>query len=127
MTEAESSQRRLDRLRGWRNRSPRDTTLKFLSEHVKKTVVKPHQQLGKLVEAFIESVPAPLAERTALVSLSRGVLTVHVADNVTLYEMDRLLRGGLEQQLRKACGVTLRKVKCRVGTGVGGSGSNPNP
>jgi hypothetical protein len=114
MPGGESHQRRLENLRRWRNRPERNVSLAGLAEQVHKNIVKPHQQLGALVEAWRELIPPGLLERTALVSLTRGVLTVHVADHASSYELDRLLRGGVEQRLRQASKASLRKVKCRV-------------
>lgn len=108
------SQRRLEKLRAWRNRPQRDLTLGYLADHVKRTVTKPHKQLGQIARLWEQAVPPALADRTALVSLTHGVLTVHVADSSAMYELDRLLRGGVELRLRQSCETTLRKVKCRV-------------
>ena len=105
----------LENLRRWRAPRARDLTLAKLAEQVERTVVKPHRQLGALAVLWRELVPCELLERTALVSFSAGVLTVQVADSSTLYQLDRLLRSGLERQLRSGCKATLRKVRCRAG------------
>jgi hypothetical protein len=104
----------LQRLRGWRNRRGRDLTLAGLAEQVNRTVIRPHKQVAGLAVLWRELVPAALLERTALASFARGVLTVEVPDSTTLYEIDRLLRGGLERQLRAASTMPLRRVRCRV-------------
>ena len=104
----------LEDLRRWRNRAGRDLTLGGLSEQVQRTVVRPHKQVESLAILWRELVPSDLLDRTALASFARGVLTVEVPDSATLYQMDRLLRGGLERQLRAGCKTTLRKVRCRV-------------
>jgi hypothetical protein len=114
---ADPHKTKLDRLRGWRNRAEPDRTLKFVVDHVEKNVVKPHKQLGDLSTAWGRLVPPAIARRATLKGLVRGLLTVHVPDSSTHYELDRLLRGGLEQRLRAACKTTLRKVAVKV---VGG-------
>ena len=105
---------KLDKLRGWRNRPEPDRTLKFVVDHVEKNVLKPCRQLGDLATAWGQFVPPALAKRATLKGLVRGVLTVHVPDSSTHYELDRLLRGGLQRQLREACRTTLRKVAVKV-------------
>ncbi|MEX2671951.1 MAG: DciA family protein [Phycisphaeraceae bacterium] len=106
--------RHIENLRGWRTRGERDLSLAFVRDYVKRTYAKPQKQLGKVVEVWAERVPEHLGMRTVLAALSRGVLTVHVADSATLYQLDRLLRDGLEQELRQTPGVTLRRVKLKV-------------
>ena len=114
MDHEQHQKRRLDRLRQWRNRPPRDQTLAFLVDHVKAQVVRPHRQVGQLAELWQELVPAEMADRTTLASFTRGILTVHVPDSALLYQLDRLLRGGIEQQLRQRSKTTLRSVRLKV-------------
>lgn len=102
-------------LRRWRDGDERDLSLAFVSEYVKKQVVRPHQQLGKLGLEWRRQLPAHLLEQTALVGISRGVLTVHAADSAALYELDRLLRAGVERKLKAASDATLRRIKLTVG------------
>lgn len=114
MSDEQHQQRHLERLREWRNRKPRDQTLAFLVDHVKAQVVRPHRQVGQFAELWQELVPPELAERTSLGSFTRGILTIHVADSATLYQLDRLLRGGVEQQLRQRSRTTLRSVRLKL-------------
>ncbi len=108
-------EQRLRRLGAWRTRPPRDLSLRFLKDQFQREVARPHQQLGQIVELWREHVPDHLRERTALRALQRGRLTVTVSDSTTLYELDRLLRGGLEQTLRRQFRGNLRRVKLEVG------------
>ncbi|MDH3582716.1 MAG: DUF721 domain-containing protein, partial [Phycisphaerae bacterium] len=64
--------------------------------------------------AWQEHVPPDLTPRTALAGFRRGVLEVHVTDSASLYQVDRLLRGGLQQRLADTCRSPLRKVRLRV-------------
>jgi hypothetical protein len=105
---------RIEQLRVWRNPRSRDLTLGNLPEYVKKTYAKPHKQLGQIAELWQQFIPAALAGHTSLVSLTRGVLLVHVADAAALFELDRLLRTGVEQQIRQASKAPLRSVKLKV-------------
>ena len=115
MTTPDPRQRYLDRLRQWRNRPPRDTSLGFLKSYFDREVARPHKQLGPLAELWHRLVPAELREHTRLDGLRRGVLTVSVDSSAHLFELDRLLRSGLEKQLIAEPGSgTFRKVKLRV-------------
>jgi hypothetical protein len=115
MPRPEQYQDHLDRLRQWRSRPEPDLSLGFLREQFKRRVEKPHKQLAAIVEAWQKFVPAALLNYCRLESLSRGVLTVGVDDSAHLYDLDRLLRQGLEQQVRAAAkGPTLRRVQLRL-------------
>lgn len=106
------------RLRELADRPPpaeSDLSLAFLRESFKREVERPMKQLGKLSQLWAELVPAELAAHTRLESLSRGVLRVAVDSSPRLYELDRLLRSGLQQQLiSRHSGPAVRRVQLRV-------------
>lgn len=106
---------RLERLRKWRNRQERDYSLSFLQGQFKEQIARPHRQLSQVSALWGELVPADLVEHTRLEGLRRGILKVSVDSSSRLYELDRLLRQGLERQLiRSHKGGGLRKVRLRV-------------
>lgn len=106
---------KLGRLRQWRNRAEPDYSMNFLAGYFKREVEKPHKQLGALGEIWRQLVPAELAEHTRLESLSRGVLRIAVDSSSRLYQLDRLLRAGLEQRIIQAHrGPAFRKILLRV-------------
>ena len=112
---AKGYQQHVERLR--EHRAPRESgaTLGFLKEQFKRDVEKPHRQLAKLVDLWAELVPAEIAAHTRLESLSRGVLRVGVDSSGHLYELDRLLRSGLQQALiTRHTGPAVRRVQLRV-------------
>jgi len=117
-------ERHLQRLRHWRNPARRDLTLGHLPNYVHNNITKPHRQLGQLVDLWREHVPEHIEPHTALAGFSRGVLTVHVADSATLYELDRLLRGGLERRIQRAAQTTVRRIRLRQAPPQGSSGSS---
>lgn len=113
--QGEPTQEHLERLRKSRSLPDKDLTLGFLPEQFKKEVAKPYAQLGDLAVLWAEMVPAALVERSRLVGLSRGVLHVEVDNPASHFEIDRLLRGGLQKQLiRLHKGPALRKVSVKV-------------
>lgn len=74
-----------------------------------------HRRLGHLIELWEAMVPREVADHTTLVALRRGVAHVSVDSASTGYELDRLLRGGLTEDLRRRFRGTLVRVKIRVG------------
>jgi predicted nucleic acid-binding Zn ribbon protein len=109
-------QRHLERLQSRRTKADPDQSLEFLKQHFKQQVEKPYKQLGDLTELWHQLVPAELARHTRLESFTRGTLRVAVDSSARLYEVDRLLREGLRNQLiHRHKGATLRKVQLRVG------------
>ena len=105
----------LNRLRQWRNRREPDLTLGFLRDQFKRELLKPAKQLTEMAALWQELVPAHLAQHTRLESLSRGVLKVSIDSSSRLYELDRLLRGGLEQELiTRHKGPAVRRIQLRT-------------
>jgi len=105
---------RLQRLRNWRDPDGPDRSMKFVGDWFKHTYAKPHEQVAQFVELWEMHIPPHLFAKTALASFNRGVLTVHVADSAAMYELDRLMRGGLERQIKSAAKASLRKIRLRV-------------
>lgn len=110
-----SAQHHLDQLRQHRVRRDLDLSLSFLAPQFKREIERPYKQLKELVALWLEHVPDDLAKRTRLEGLSRGVLRVSVESSVYLYELDRLLRSGLERRIvtayRKSA---MRRIQLRV-------------
>lgn len=104
----------LANLRAWRNRQAPDQSLAFLKDQFRREVEMPHQQIGRLATLWQDLVPADILDRTALVSFTRGLLTVEVPDSATLYQLTGLLRAGLQEQLRSHSRSALRRVTVRV-------------
>ncbi|MCX5658938.1 MAG: DciA family protein [Planctomycetota bacterium] len=106
---------RLGRLRQWRNRPERDVSMRFLATYFKQEVERPHKQLGALGDVWRSLVPADMVGHTRLESLARGILRVTVDSSSRLYQLDRLLRAGLEQQIIQAHrGPSFRRIQLRV-------------
>jgi hypothetical protein len=115
MTIPDPNNARLQRLQRLRNPPERDPTLSFLRNEFKKQIEKPHKQLGAAVTVWAEHVPVDLQAHARLEGLVRGVLRVAVDDSAHLYELDRLLREGLERKLVSGgTGTPLRRVQLRL-------------
>ena len=94
---------RLERVRDQRTRRPPDLSLGFLAAQFKQTVARPYRQFRHVCGAWEKEVPAVLVQRTRLEGMSRGVLRVGVNSSAHLYELDRLLRSGLERRILGSC------------------------
>lgn len=112
------SDRHARRLRQLADQPPKqepDLSLGFLRETFKREVEKPMKQLVQLAALWERLVPPELADHTKLESLSRGVLRVAVDSSSRLYELDRLLREGLQHQLiSEHKGPAVRRIQLRV-------------
>jgi len=106
---------RLERLRQWRNPPDSDLSLAFLHNQFKHDIARPHKQLAQWIQLWERLVPAPLRDHTRLLTFSRGILRVGVDSSAQLYELDRLLRAGLERELiRQSRAGVLRKIQLQV-------------
>jgi|GEM_PF-438525 len=112
---SDPTQEHLDRLRKSRSLPKPDLSLGFMAEQFKRDVAKPYLQLGDLAELWRQLVPAKLVERSRLVGLSRGTLHLEVDNPAAHFEIDRLLREGLQKQLIQGHkGPAFRKVQVKV-------------
>jgi hypothetical protein len=104
----------LQRMRG--PRRERDASIGPLVRSIAQAATRHQRRLGDLVALWERHVPAPLAERTAVVGFRAGVLQVAVESPAVHFEIDQLLRGGLVAALRSDFKGTLIRVRLRVGT-----------
>lgn len=106
----------IERLRDWRVKPDRAAPLAaFLPAVFKSEVERQYKQLVGVADAWNTHVPPAIAEHTHLVSLQRGVLLVGVDSSARLYELDRLLRGGLENEIiTSSRGAAIRQIKLAV-------------
>ena len=120
------AQEHLDRLRQSRSLPHPDLSLGFLTEQFKRDVAKPYKQLGDLAVLWAELLPAALVQRSRLVGLSRGVLHVEVDNAAAHFEIDRLLRGGMQKRLIQSHkGAAMRKIQLKVAGTSGADAADP--
>lgn len=121
---------RLGRLRQWRNAPEADLSLSQLPVFFRNQIERPFRQLQGICELWRQLIPPDIAAHTRLDSFSRGILRVSVESSAWLYELDRLLRSGVERQLVTGYrGGGLRKVRLSVATidAPGDSGERGEP
>ena len=105
---------RLEQLRRWRSRPDRAVAIEPLIAARLKEARRHQKTLGSFVELWETVLPDELAGRTRVTGLRNGVVQVTVDSSATAYELDRRLREGLEQQMRRAFGKTLVRVRIAV-------------
>ncbi len=106
---------RLEQLRRWRSRPDRTVDLGPLIEAKLKEAKRVQKTLGSFVELWETVLPDGLARHTQVTGLRSGIVQVTVDTSATAYELDRRLREGLQEQMRRAFGKTLVRVKITVG------------
>ncbi len=106
-----AAQLRLQQLREHRVRKPPNTDLRPLFEATAATLKRDRKRLSNTADAWASVCPPQLLPRTAILTLSRGALTIAVPDAPTSFELDRALRAGAETHLIRACLAPVRKVK----------------
>ena len=108
-------QKHLEKLREYRVFKERDFSLGFMKQKFRVEVEKPYKQISDLVEVWQRMVPEHIEPHTKLESMARGTLRVVVETNSWLYELDKILRSGLQQQIiSEFRGKAFRRVQLRV-------------
>lgn len=106
--------RLIEQLRRDRVPPARETSISNIVNAVSKQATRTNKRLGQLIDLWLAHVPPAIAAKSTILSLRGGTLHVAVDDASTSYELDRLLREGLEQTLRAQFRSTLVRVKVRV-------------
>jgi Dna[CI] antecedent, DciA len=88
-----------------------DFAMRGVFAGMQQDLARSFRRSGGFGKLWVELVPEGLAATSMIQSYNRGVLTVVVRDAGSKYELDRLLRAGLEQQLRERAPATLKRVK----------------
>ena len=104
----------LERLRNWRARPLRDTSIADEVQTMRNGLRKGNRQSTSLVEAWDELVPPHIARQATIVSLRSGVLEVATDGAAVAYQLNRLIRSGLLRDLQCASKGTLKKIKVRT-------------
>lgn len=105
----------IDNLRKSRLRPERDLSIDAALRAVSDDARRTARRLGDAGSAWADTCPPHILSRTLVEGLSRGVLTVIVADAPTRYELDRALREGLESALISRCRAPVHAVRLKLG------------
>ncbi len=106
----------IDRLRTWRVRRPRTTSLADLVPGMQQTLQRQQRRTGNFAQAWHACVPPALRDRCRVDEVRGGVARVTAANAAITFQLDRLLRSGLLAELRRACVSSITRVDVRTGT-----------
>ena len=107
---------RLARLAPYRRLHSFDHSIKSLVQNTKKRVQRDEKRFSSFSEAWEQLVPANLLAASRLASSRGSTITIEVDSSAAKYELDRLLRTGLETNLRSLYTGPLTRIKTRLGT-----------
>ncbi|MEL6499379.1 MAG: DciA family protein [Planctomycetota bacterium] len=102
---------RIDKLRARRTWTDKATPIGASLESIRRELKLRDQTIGPAAEAWNAVMPKELADRSTIVSVKRGTLTVRIPDSASRFAADRLLRAGAEIRLLKTCPRNVRRVK----------------
>lgn len=115
MTTMSDALKALERLRRLRSQPSPDTSIAELVAATARDATRTHKRLGALIQLWEALVPKDLANHTRVSAIRGGVGHVVVDSAATAYELDRHLRGGLEDQIRQRYPATLIRIRVTVG------------
>lgn len=104
----------LERLRRFRGRRERDTSIAPLVAAVERELSRQDRAAGGADEAWRRIIPEPLAAASRVVTFARGTLHVAAESPAAAFEIDRVLRAGAEAELRAALRCGSLRVRVRV-------------
>jgi hypothetical protein len=105
----------IERLRKQRVRGPREESLSEFMSITGAETRRTQAKLGRLIALWQDLVPRELVDHTALTGFRGGVLHVLADSAAVSFQLDRLLRCGLMDELRQRFNGTLTRVRVRVG------------
>ncbi len=108
------SSSRLEQLRQYRGHGrERDVSIHSTVRAAAANAARTHKRLGRLIELWETLLPADLVGRTTITSFKGGTVHVAVDSAATAYELDRLLREGLQRRLIEQYPGTLLRIKIK--------------
>ncbi len=114
VTDPQGVASRIERLREHRVKEPPRRALGDLLTARAKQFKRESKGTGVVAQAWSELCPAALLARTGVVGVSRGVLTLAADDSAARFEVDRVLRCGVERKLLKRLALDVRRVRVVV-------------
>ncbi len=105
----------IEQLRKHRQRRERDLSIAQLVGAMADDARRTQRRLGALIDLWSQLVPRELEKHSRVLGVRGGIVQIQCDSSSTRYELDRLLRQGLEQELRKRYPSTLTKIRLTVG------------
>ncbi len=104
----------IEQLRKYRQRPEREVSIGRLVGSMADDARRTQRRLGSLIDLWSELAPPELERHSRVVAVRGGVGHVQCDSASTKYELDRALRQGLEQELRRRYPSTLMKIRLSV-------------
>jgi hypothetical protein len=101
-------------LQAWRGRRGGESAIAEFVSRVAEDMRRAHRRLGNLADLWHQLLPPEIVQCTALTGKRGGVLHVAADSAAVAFQLDRLLREGIESELRKRYGGTLVRIRIRV-------------
>ena len=105
---------RLRRLAPYRRRQERECSITDLVESTQKSARRTQSRSGAFTEVWERLVPTEISNDCRLGEFRGGVITILVESSSAKYQLDNLLRSGLEVELRRDYPGPLTRVKTRL-------------
>jgi hypothetical protein len=109
----------LEKLRRLRGNRSRDVSIASAIEAAANAAAHTQKKLGELIELWECHVPSAIANHTTLTGVRAGVLHVTADSSSAAFELDRILRGGLINDLRRGYRGTLTRVRVKIASESG--------
>ena len=105
---------RLKRMAPYRRRRERECSISDLVESTRKNAARVQSRTGEFVEAWERLVPRELSVACRMGQFRGGSITILVNSSPAKYELDALLRSGLEARLRQEYNGPLTRVRTKL-------------
>ncbi|MCH2145030.1 MAG: DUF721 domain-containing protein [Phycisphaerales bacterium] len=106
---------RLARIAPYRRRRDFNPSIGEIIESTKKKAVRDEKRFSSFSQAWEQLVPAEILACSRLSSTRGTTITIEVDSSPAKYELDRLLRTGLEANLRRLYSGPLTRIKTKLG------------
>ena len=106
---------RLARLAPYRRRRDFDPSIDGILDSTVKKAKRDEKRFSSFSEAWAQLVPAEILSCSRLAGSRGSSITIEVDSSSAKYELDRLLRTGLEADLRRLYNGPLTKVRTKLG------------
>jgi len=107
--------KRLARIAPYRKRRDRDPSIGKMVEETLRKAHRDEKRIGSFAEAWEALVPRELLGSCTIGTVRGSKVTVEVDSSPAKFELDRLLRNGLEVELRRLYSGPLTEVRTRLG------------
>lgn len=105
---------RLRRIAPYRRKWDPETSISGLVESTKKVAKRNEGRLSTFTEAWDRHVPQQISTACRFGEMRGGTITILVESSPAKYELDRLLKSGLEAELRRSYSGPLSRIRTKL-------------